>query len=132
MRLPGDLVLGGEPRAEQQRVVGSERDLDPRVKQRAQRDVGRGGGDPQGHVGRRAYFERDAGRCYPLCNAIVHGRHPVADAVGVQLVQAGPDAGRARQLAPCGTAISPRGGDPEGRGEVAAAPRRSSLDRRSR
>ena len=50
----GDLVLGGQPGAEEQRVVGAERHRHPGVEQRAQRDVLGLLVDAERHVGRRA------------------------------------------------------------------------------
>ena len=120
MHVPGHLVLGSQPVPEQQRVVCAQRHLDAGLKQMAYRHVGGRRGHPERHVGGRADLERDAAGGDPVKQfRVARRRHAVPDAVGMQLVQAGTDAGRARQLAavrdraqPC-----PRG-DPEGRPEL--------------
>ena len=47
MRVPGDLVLRGQPGAEQQRVIGAEGDRDARLEQDPQRDLRRGRRDAE-------------------------------------------------------------------------------------
>jgi hypothetical protein len=51
VRVPGDLVLRGQPRAEQQRVIGPEGDRDVGVEQAAQRDLGRDRRDAERDIG---------------------------------------------------------------------------------
>jgi hypothetical protein len=57
--MPGDLILSGEPGAEEQRVVRAERDRDAGLKQAAKRHVVRRGRDAHGHVRGRADFQGD-------------------------------------------------------------------------
>ena len=120
MRVPGDLVLRGQPRAEQQRVVGAERDRHARLEQRAQRDLGRLGRDAERHVGGRAHLAGDASAAsrlttagsstarmpWPIRSACRSSRHAATLAGRPARRRAGPAAG------------PPALGDPERGGEV--------------
>ena len=59
VRVAGDLVQGGQPRGEEQRVVGTERDRHAGLEQAAQRDLRRDRRDAERDVGGRAYLAGD-------------------------------------------------------------------------
>jgi hypothetical protein len=113
-------VLRGEPRPEQQRVVGAEGNPGAGVDEAAQRDGVQRGVDPEGHVGRRAHLER-----YPRVDhpgeqlAVLSRAHAVPQPGGGQGVQGVPHVVRAEQLAAVRQArqAGPRR-DPEGGCEV--------------
>ena len=115
-----DLVLRGQPRAEQQRVVRAQRHRHPGVEQRPQRYVLRLLVDPQRHVRRRAHLAGHPALGQPLQQPrVLGGPYAVPDPAGVQVVQAVPDARRARQLAAVRRRQQPAlPGDGEGAVEV--------------
>ena len=117
---PGQLVLGGQPGAEQQRVVGTERHRDPGVEQLRQRHRGWRSRDAERHIRGRADLKRGLPVGQPPQQLrILDGPDPVPDPVGVQLVQAGTDAGRSLEFAAVRHQHQPGPGrDPERRGEV--------------
>ncbi|EGJ75334.1 putative adenosine deaminase [Streptomyces sp. Tu6071] len=120
----GDLVLRREPRAEEERVVGAERHRDPGLEEGAQRDVRLLRVDAERHVRRRAHLARHARVGEAAQQDRVLGRaHPVPHARGVQVVEAVPYRGGARQLAPVRRREEPAlARDREGAVEIARHP----------
>ena len=82
-------VLGGQPRAEQQRVVGTERDRRAGLEQRGQRHGGEVGVHAERDVGDRADLERDPGVDHPGQQVGVLDRaDAVTEPAGVEQVDA--------------------------------------------
>ena len=123
MLLAGEAVLVGQPGAEQQRVVGPERDPGPGRVQGAQRDAGLVGVDPERDVAAGADLQGDAALHDGVEHAAILDRaDPVTDPVGGQVLQGGADVVRAEQLAAVRHRRQPgRPRDPERPGEVGRA-----------
>jgi len=117
---PGQLILRGQPRPEQQRIVGAEGYRHAGVEQLDQRHVGGCCRHAESDIRCRADLEGDLPlREPPDQSGLRRGRDAMADPVGVQLVDARSDAGCASQL----TAVrhgeqAGSGRDPERGGKV--------------
>ena len=120
----GQRVLRGEPGAEQERVVGPERDGDPGVDDGPERDLRRVGVDPQRDVAARADLEGHARLGHPVQRRRVLARpHPVADPVGPEHGERVDHRRRPEQLAAVGDEReSAVPGDLERRREVRQRP----------
>ncbi len=113
--LPGHLILAGQARTEQQRVVGAQRQRHPGLEQGPDRHVLRLRCHPQAHVRGRAHLQG-----HPPVRDLLHQAgildrpDPMPDPVGPQRFQALPYARRAHQFATVRIGEQPGPvGDPE-------------------
>ncbi len=99
MHTAGDLVLRGQPRAEQQRIVRAQRHRHPGLEERPQRYVLGLLVHPQRHIRRRADLAgHPAVGQPPQQRGILRRPDAVPDPPGMQIVQTVPYARRPRQL----------------------------------
>ena len=127
--VPGGAVLGGEPRPEQQGIVGPQGEAGARVDEAAQRDVGQRGVHPECDVAGRAHLQADARSAMRARSAGPRPNAPVAQPVGVQRLERGPTWSGPSSSPLCGTAARPaRAAMAKAAANSSVVPRRSSLE----